>query len=331
MRHLSFLALGALALATLSGCPEPDPPPAAPTVWTHAFDATELGALMSVWGTSSQEAWAVGGQLDAGLVWRFNGQSWGPLDVPDGPLLNWVHGAEARLWVVGNDGRILRQDGGGPFETVESGVTQDLWGVWAFDGDHAWAVGGDASARSGDPDPVILVWDGSAWGRVPVPPLDREIRAFFKVWGTSADNVFVVGARGVILRYDGQEWTQTPTGTPHDFVSLWGTGPDDIVAVGGRQNGMVARWNGAQWISRVLEGEPGLNGCYVDGDGWAYLVGQRGRVLRMAPGGFDLSRDDNADRTLLHAVWGHSMGLFAVGGTIDGSPPWRGVAVETGK
>jgi len=328
MRLFQQLALVATVIVALPACPETPPSPDEPAVWTQSFDATDIGALMSVWGTSSQEAWAVGGQLDAGVVWRFNGMGWSPLQIPDGPLLNWVHGSEARLWVVGNDGRILRQDGGGDFEAVDSGVTLDLWGVWAADRDQAWAVGGNVTDRDADPDPVILSWDGSAWTRVPLPPMDREIRSFFKVWGTSAENIFVVGARGVILRYDGEEWAQTPTGTAEDFVSLWGTGPDDIVAVGGRQNGMVARWNGTQWTARVLAGEPGLNGCYVDDDGVAHIVGLRGRILRMTPGGFDLQRDENDDRTLLHAIWGYGTRLFTVGGTIDRSPPFRGVALE---
>lgn len=309
--------------------PAPEPPAPTPISWRTTFDATDQGALMSVWGTSGQDVWAVGGQLDAGVAWHYNAQEWTPVEVPAGPLLNWVHGADGVLWMVGNEGRILRREDFEPFEVVESGVTQDLWGVWAASGDRAWAVGGDANATMTDPDPVVLEWNGTAWRQIALPPLDRDIRALFKVWGTSADQVFAVGEKGVIVRYDGAEWKQTIAGTPRDFVSLWGTSPDDIVAVGGRQNGMVARWNGERWTTEVLEGEPGLNGCFVDQEGVAHLVGQRGRVLQMAPGGFAVQRDENTDRTLLHAVWGHRTGLFAVGGTLDRTPPWAGVALES--
>lgn len=330
MRYIVRTAFILAAGLAFVGCPDPEPQPVEPAVWSPAFDATDVGVLMSVWGPSSQDVWAVGGQLDAGVAWRKQGGTWRAVEVPEGPLLNWVHGAGARRWIVGNDGRILVNEGGGPFQVVESGVTLDLWGVWAADVDRAWAVGGNVTDRDSEPEPVILEWDGVEWARVTLPPIDREIRSFFKVWGTSADNVFVVGAKGVILRYDGDEWTQTSTGAADDFVSLWGTGPDDIVAVGGRQNGMVARWNGTGWTSRVLQGEPGMNGCYVDGDGVAHIVGLRGVILRMAPGGFAVTRDENPDRTLLHAVWGADDRLFAVGGTIDRSPPYLGVALETG-
>lgn len=91
----------------------------------------------------------------------------------------------------------------------------------------------------------MITWDGAARQRAVRPALDREVRAFFKVWGTGPDHVFAVGAKGVIARWDGTAWQQQLAGTPRDFVSLWGRAPDDIIAVGGRANGMVARYDGA--------------------------------------------------------------------------------------
>ena len=49
-------------------------------------------------------------------------------------------------------------------------------------------------------EPVILHWQGSEWEVVDLPQLDRDSKAFFKVWGTGPDNVFAVGQRGVIAR-----------------------------------------------------------------------------------------------------------------------------------
>lgn len=322
-----------LMMMALTGCDDDeqtDPVPPEPAEWTLGLETGEAGALLSVWGQSPDDVWTVGGQLDAGAAWHFDGADWRRADVPDGPLLNWVHGCGDTLWMVGNDGRSLRRVGDGPFEAVETGETQDLWGVWCAAEGRAWAIGGDAIATGTDPDPVIISWDGSAWSRAPAPALDREIRAWFKVWGTGPDNVIVVGARGALARWDGNTWTQELAGTSKDFVSLWGTGPDDIIAVGGRANGMVARYDGQSWTSEVLETEPGMNGVWVAADGTAHIVGLRGRTLRMPPGGFDYTRDENRDITLLHAVWGTGEGpLFAVGGSLDQSPPWDGLLLET--
>lgn len=323
----------ALALAAaLGGCDDDgaDPvPDAGPVEWTMALDVAEVGAVMSVWGAAADDVWAVGGQLDAGAVWRYDGAAWSRVGVPDGPLINWVHGCGDVLWMVGNDGRALRRVGQGPFEPVDTGEAQDLWGVWCAAPDRAWAVGGDAVATDAPADPVIIAWDGARWSRPPAPTLDRESRAWFKVWGSGPDDVIAVGARGTIARWDGAAWTQELAGTSRDFVSLWGTGPDDVVAVGGRANGLVARWDGAAWTQHVLEREPGMNGVWLAADGTAHIVGTRGRILRMPPGGFDYTRDTNPDITLLHAIWGvDGAPRFAVGGTLDSSPPWYGVLME---
>ncbi|MEZ4436595.1 MAG: hypothetical protein R3F65_29700 [bacterium] len=328
MRPIPRLAC-VLALAALTGCGDDDPDPEpAETTWSTAF-ALDDAALLSVWGPAAHEIYAVGGLPDRGLARRFDGRAWSDLTVPDGPLLNWVHGCGDTLWMVGNDGRALRRVGDGAFEAVDTGETQDLWGVWCAAPDRAWAVGGDAAAVDGAPDPVVIEWDGAAWHRIALPALDREIRAFFKVWGTGPDHVFAVGAKGVIVRWNGTAWQQQLAGTTRDFVSLWGRAPDDIVAVGGRANGMVARYDGVTWTSVSLDTEPGMNGVWVDAAGTAHIVGLRGRILRMAPGGFDYERERYTEPWLLHAIWGTDGGrLYAVGGTLDQTPPWQGIALR---
>lgn len=330
MKHLVWLALALPLLAACDdgGGPQPEPEP---QVWAEAFPVGDRGALLSVWGRGGAEIWTVGGQPDAGLAFRFDGTEWSSAAVPDGPLLNWVHGSGDALWIVGNSGRSLRQRGDG-FELVDTGTDQDLWGVWAASPDRAWAVGGNATELMRDPDPVLIEWDGSQWSPVELPELDTEIRAFFKVWGTGPDNVFAVGQRGVIVHWDGTAWRQQLAGTSKDFVSLWGTGPEDIVAVGGRANGLVARYDGTIWTSQVLDREPGLNGVWVGADGTAWIAGQRGRLLRMPAGGFDYTREENMDITLLHGIWSTAEGhRVAVGGTLDSSPPWTGIALEVGR
>ena len=104
--------------------------------------------------------------------------------------------------MVGNEGRILRRQGAGEFEPVESGQDQNLWGVWAASEDEAFAVGGDP-LTTGDPDPIILHFKDGQWNRVAVPETEQSFKALFKVWGTSPTNVYAVGANGVILHPDG--------------------------------------------------------------------------------------------------------------------------------
>ncbi len=304
--------------------PTPSPPP-----WRAALDPGADGALLSVWGDGTDAVWTVGGQPDAGAAWRRGDAEWVPVEIPDGPLLNWVHGVDGEVWMVGNEGRALRSVGGGPFTATDTGTHLPLWGVWAAAADDVWAVGGDA-AQTTDPEPALLRWDGEAWSPVALPEVDRGLPALFKVWGSSASNVFAVGSNGVALRYDGSAWTQTLTGSGRDLISLWGRAADEIVAVGGRDVGVVARWDGAGWTSETLR-SPGLNGIWMDGEGVATFVGDRGHVYRMEPNGEPV-REPTEVGELLHGVWGDGAGFrVAVGGSLMRSPPWTGVAIESGE
>ncbi len=302
--------------------------------WVEPFDARGEGALLSVWGFGEDDVYAVGGQPEAGVAWRFDGAAWGKLPLPEGALLNWVHGAGDTLFMVGNGGRVLRRVAGGAFEALDSGQTQALWGVFAVAPDDVWAVGGEAVGQT-PPLPVILHFDGTSWTPATLPAADRAYRAFFKVWASGPADVYAVGQAGVVMHFDGAAWKQVLVGTDQDLISLWGTGPDRLAIVGGRSHGVLARWDGAAWTTDVLESQtgvpsPGLNGVFMDPTGTLLTVGDRGHVLRVAPGAFDYVREDTPTRVLLHGVWSTSAGhRVAVGGTLLDSPPWEGVLLDS--
>jgi hypothetical protein len=297
-----------------------------------ALDADE-GALLSVWGRSDADVWAVGGQLAAvgepgvGLLMHSDGTAWTTEALPAGtPLLNWVHGADGEIWLVGNAGAALQRGPTG-WTSVPTPVDVPLWGVFVLAADDAWAVGGDAFDLEGTP--VILRWDGASWTDSPLPALDRASAALFKVWAAATDDVWAVGDSGVIVHFDGMAWTQVPSGTSHDLISLWGTGPSDIVAVGGRSAGTVARYDGATWSTFDVQ-LPGLNGVWVDTDGAATIVGNRGAAAVLAAGSAELDDDPTpAELMVLHAVFGFASGRrVSVGGSLDRTPPYVGLILE---
>ena len=305
--------------------------------WRTEAELASEGTVMSVWGTG-ELVYAVGGQPNAGRVWsrpisdEAGEGSWTALTgVPDGPLLNWVHGAEGHLWVVGSDGRALRSVEGGAWESFDSGTTQDLWGVFAVSASEVWAVGGDANGE-GDAAPVLIRFDGVQWSPVPVPELDRSgVRALFKVWGDGAGQVWAVGMKGVIIAELGEGWTQQQVspaeGSPpnaEDLISLWGVN-GELVAVGGRSNGVIARWDGSAWRSQTISGLPGLNGVWMDPSGTAHAVGVRGSAVTIESGSFEVSRERTYSTLVLHAIWSDELTRWAVGGTLDNSPPWEGL------
>ena len=161
------------------------------------------------------------------------------------------------------------------------------------------------------------------------------------MWGTAADNVYIVGAQGVILRWDGATLAQEvdrPRSHTSDYVSLWGTGPDRIVVVGGRGNAQIAAWDGERWSEVQLPRSPGLNGIWMAEPDVFYTVGVRGiaATVRLQPGTEGLeSTVERAELVPdlsgidLHAVFGTPAGrLIAVGGNFaQANGPFRGAAV----
>jgi len=330
------LGLTLLSSVTL-GCPEPEesgvyPDPGGP--WTRALEVDRsTGAFLSVWGASSDDVWAVGGQVAAindpgrGAIYRRTDEAWTPVEVPaDTPLLNWVHGHGDEVWAVGNSGSALRFDGSA-WQPVDTGVEIPLWGVFVFSPSEVWAVGGDAFTTTTPG--VILRYDGTTWSESPLPELDRDSGAVFKIFGFSPDDLHAVGARGVLLHYDGSAWAQMPSGTSNDMISLWGTDADNLVAVGGRAVGTIGRWDGSAWTIEDIGMLPGLNGVWVDPEGRATVVGNSGASAIIREG-FDAELEDTTvSFEVLHAVFGLEDGTrISVGGTLNSSPPYAGIIVE---
>jgi hypothetical protein len=187
-------------------------------------------------------------------------------------------------------------------------------------------VGGDLP---GD-EPVLSHYDGSAWTSTPIPPLDRELDALFKVWGSGPTDVFAVGQAGVILHYDGSEWTQQLAGTASDLISLWGTGPNEVVAVGGRSTGIIARYDGQAWESAKIGMLPGLNGVWLDAEGEGFAVGVDGVTIEIPGGSLEAQNFERPGfPLLLHGAFGLEDGArFGVGGNLQSSPPWTGIIVQ---
>lgn len=86
----------------------------------------------------------------------------------------------------------------------------------------------------------------SGWQAVHLP---GEYAYFTEVWGTSASDVFVGGARndyeGVMLHFDGTEWVEQPLPAGTGLVtSIWGLSPTEVYAVAGTR---VLRLEGNEW------------------------------------------------------------------------------------
>jgi hypothetical protein len=297
--------------------------------WQQAFDASDSGWLLSVAGSSPSNVYAVGGTPEQGRIWHFDGVSWSEQDVPeDVPLLNWVHVFDDDSAVIaGNDGTILRRRNGAWIQQATT-TDQDLWGVWGASDAQIWAVGGNG--RDGDEATVLVSRSDGAWKQQTLPEFERpNVRAFFKVWGASGDDVYIVGQHGAVVHWNGDQFQELLVGTSEDLISVWGTGPDNVVAVGGRSNGVVAHFDGSKWATESLAPTPGINGVWLVDPDTAWVAGNSGTLGRLDLTDMTLERDDVATGLDVHAVFGIEDLRFAVGGNF-GTPqgPYHGVSVQ---
>ncbi|MEO0324596.1 MAG: hypothetical protein AAF447_16655 [Myxococcota bacterium] len=328
-RLFSLLVVFAVACGGGSGVP------AGATEWEPQPDGEALAAdgwLLSVWGPSADDLFAVGGQPDTGRVLRYDGAEWREEALGRSvPLLNWVFGfGPDDVWSVGNAGTILRYDGS-TWSEVPSPTDQDLWGIWGDGPDSLYAVGGGTFGREGRSEATLLRWDGTAWSLVALPELDRPTAALFKVWGSGPSDVIVVGQEGVLLRYDGAAWTQVVLETTRDLISVWGTGPDRIAIAGGRSNAVMVTYDGSTWAERSLGATPGLNGVWMGTPDVVHFGSVEGNLLRVDFASGELLDEfftdcPNFPCRDVHAVHGVDGAITAVGGNFSQpTGPYRGL------
>ncbi len=246
------------------------------TAWSSLFDPDAREDALAI--APSGEALAVG---PGGSIVRRDGDGWWPMTSPTTADLHavWTDGATAVA--VGDAGTVLRFDG--TRWTVDAAVTSvALRGVW---GDDAVGDGG-----------VRLHYDGAAWnvaastttndlraiagafevgeagtilvgGVAAASPTSEDLTA---VWASGANDVYAVGAAGVVVHHDGATWTVVDTGLTEDLVGVTGTSATDVLVVAA--SGATVRFDGVGWSPVRFDAGPargvvaGPDAIYVLGD-----------------------------------------------------------------
>lgn len=327
MKKLSALCLALLGCSSSSVTPPPsdggaDTDAPATVEWTPVVEKLD-GALLSIWGTGANEAFAVGGSLGNGLralVLRFDGAKWKRLDPGHTDTYWWVHGTSATdVWMVGEKGRISHFDGAS-LKDYPGVTTATLFGVWASSPNDAWAVGGSFE-NPGLPNDVVLHWDGASWKPEALP--QKLDRTHFKVWGASADDVYVVGDLGTVWHKKSGTWKREAEGVATErILTVTGCSPTEIYAVGGRtilRSAGDGQWAKVTDVALVSD---------VNGVACAPSAAPNGKVLVVGGGSLKLRQVDgklvsdfgSKPFTDLHGAWIDPTGaMWGVGGNFLGS------------
>jgi hypothetical protein len=294
-------------------------------------------AFLSVGGTSRDDVWVVGARPSPSaepIVLRSrDGGPWQTVETGTRHDLWWVHAFE--------DGTVFLAGAGSTVLRVRDGVVErtptpaffgfTVYGVWGASPDDVWAVGGFAGR-----DGFAWRFDGTSWTSVPLPAdLPRngagEPVGLFKVWGRSADDVWLVGGAGAILHWDGAELAVVPSGTRASLFTVTGDA-DHVYVVGGAGNGVVLRGGRDGFVDESPPFAPLLQGVVVDREGTVWAAGAQGYAARRRRGGSweEVELGLSARPESIHALWSDDAGgVWAAGGGVLTPRLDRGVVSAT--
>ena len=239
----------------------------------------------------------------------------GPFESIDTPVTDTLYSVSGTGWggpmAVGANGTILSLDSGGA-RAQESGTDRDLFAVSAY----VDAV--DAEYRVAVGDNVVLA-STSEWR-----PFTRGTMPLLNdVWGRAADDVYVAGEAGTVLHFDGAGWEIITTGVMPHLWRIWGDASSVSVA---DQWGQVNTFDGTDW--RWVGGfdRPGTSApidvCQIPG---GHLVAAaHGQPLVMAGDQWARLGPVPVPNTYFEAIWGSSNSVVIAVARRGGIYRWDG-------
>lgn len=309
----------AFAITACPGDPTVPPDGGQPPERTWEISQDNIaGAVISIWASSSTDVWIAGADPNDGngpVAGHFDGTKWTTLATGATGDLWWVLGVGADdVWFAGENGLVLRYSRANKtFTTIPPVTTATLFGVWAAPAGPLYAVGGDIFG-AGANGVVLRIEADTATVTADLPTGLDPAETLFKVWGSAANDVWVIGDRGSVLRYDGTSWGRSvQVGNPR-LVTIHGGSANDMVIVGGlSQAVLLERKSGQAWTDVSPDGLSALSGVFVAPDGVAVAVGSQGTLIERRRGFWadiptpPLNRD-------WHAAWIDEAGEYWVVG-----------------
>lgn len=312
----------------LLACPKPSPEE---EHWQMVHEDLE-GALLSVWGTSSTDVWAVGANTRDGagpLVIHYDGDAWERMDtgLTQGDLW-WVFGFEGGPVYMGGDGGVILEYDGDAFSVMDTPGDATVFGIWGTSPDDMWAVGGASDATGG----FAWRWQGDTWQLEPSLPADVPTSAaLWKAYGFGANDAWLVGSNGVALHWNGTDLTAGNTGVGSSLFTVHGYG-DNYVAVGGLATGVIVENTHGTWENVTPDPVPmGLSGVTVGAEGTGIAVGLFGGLYVREDGAWRAEDSGLSLAQNLHGSWiDENGGLWAVGGQTLSPPLNKGLLIHRG-
>lgn len=271
--------------------------------------------LYAVFGLAGDDMWA-GGRY--GTMLHFDGEAWTAVEtgIPGMEAVDIMAlwGESGHLFAVGTGGTILRLIGD-DWEKENSNTDADLVSIWGaslinvFVGTSAGSIlrnvggawtntqvfGGNVAVNglhgtgmlhvvAGGDGGSIAVFDGDSWD--PKLSNDPQTRDIHGVWTYEEDNVWLTGAGGVVIHYDGKKWNLADVKGPYykekGWQDLWGHvtpgGDAELWSCG--QDGAILLHTAEEWVDASAWPEADIHDVIGFGSGDALALGDSGFLAR---------------------------------------------------
>jgi hypothetical protein len=260
-------------------------------------------------------------------VLHYNASSWKRFDSGYTGDLWWVFGFEGGpVYMGGAGGMILRYEGGS-FTKMNTPGADTVFGIWGTSPSDMWAVGGAIGGAQG-----AFAWrsTGNDWVSAPGFPTEiTALGALWKVFGRSANDVWMVGTNGILVRWDGSALSRGDTGLGESLFTVHASS-QRFAAVGGGGTGIILENDGSGWSDVSPNGAPVLVGVYLS-ESAGYAVGRFGAVFSRTNAGWQEEATGVTMNQTLHSVWiDPGGGVWAAGGQVLQTPLVEGVLLHKG-
>jgi hypothetical protein len=216
----------------------------------------------ALWRSSPRSVYAA---CDQASVAHYDGESWQIIHsgTQDLPLLAIVGFGPHDIFAVGDSGLVLRYDGL-MWRQLETGVRQELYGLWGEDSSHLLAVGGGG---------LVMRFDGDKWKSF----VSGTHQDLYAVYGSGLQKLYLAGLGGTLIRFENNRWHREFTGVRHDLHALAGNNRGQFFASG--SNGSVLINRDGDWESEETGVTTTLQ-AMLCADGTVYAAGSLGTLLR---------------------------------------------------
>ncbi len=233
--------------------------------------AAEGDRLFAMHAKSASDIYISG---ERGKIYHFDGSSWSRMSLGLEDNLTAVFAVSATNIYAGTYGELFHFDG-----TSWSRVCTDLEArveikaIWASSASDVYAVGVNRAIKENEP-AAQSAWhfDGAVWKAIDdsLP----EYQGAAQMWGTAANNVYMVGASLRIYRYDGSTWTAENNVNAAAWVyGVSGSADGNSVWVVGELGLIYVRDSAGEWTLLSDQPRPTITSAWAVSNDKLYIAG----------------------------------------------------------